>query len=159
MKLLVADTSPLISLIVIDKLHVLFDIFQTVVLPVSVWDELVKHPGIQKYESGLTALQKCITPLKNPLHIPAVDKGEADAISLYMEMSADVLLIDDKKGRQFAEQNQVNCIGTLGLLIAAKDKNLVSDLRPLFINLLNQNRYYQKDLLSNLLIEKGESPI
>jgi predicted nucleic acid-binding protein len=158
-KLLVADTSPLISLIILNKLELLFTICADVVIPDSVWAEMIQHPGINKYPDELSRLKLCIIPVKNRLLFPEVDQGEADAISLYIELKADVLLIDDKKGRQIAEQNQVNCVGTLGLLIAAKEKGLVSSLRPIFAELITNNRYYQKELLNKILLERNEQSL
>jgi len=63
-----------------------------------------------------------------------MDYGESESVILYKELNADFLLIDDKKARMIAENYNVNCIGTLGLLSIAKDKGLVTDLRSLFVD-------------------------
>lgn len=144
---------------IINKLHLLFDSCPDIFIPRTVWDELKQHQGIGKYSDDLERLNLCVLPVKNQLQFPEIDRGEADAISLYIEMKADILLIDDKKGRQIAEQNQVNCVGTLGLLIAAKEKGLVSSLRPIFAELVSNNRYYQKELLNKILLGSNEEPL
>jgi predicted nucleic acid-binding protein len=65
-------------------------------------------------------------------------------------------LIDDKKGRQIAEKNMVSCIGTLAILIKAKRENLVPKLKPLFEFLLNNKRYYQIEILNQILLVENE---
>lgn len=157
MKILVADTSPLISLIVINKLYVLQSQYPETYIPESVWDELYKHPFIRQYQKEMDTLKNCVRKVSKKMTFPEIDSGEADAISLYKELNADLLLIDDKKGRQIAEQNEVNCIGTLALLIAARKRNLIPLLHSVFAELLKNNRYYQKELLNRILAEENEA--
>jgi len=68
-------------------------------------------------------------------------------------------LIDDKKARAIAENLGVNCIGTLGVLSYAKTKGLVGDLRPVFMEFLNNNRYFSIGLLNAILKQHQEAPI
>ncbi len=82
-----------------------------------------------------------------------MDYGESECVLLYKESEADLLLIDDRKARKIAENFGINCIGTLGILSVARDKNLISELRPLFAMLLSNKRYYSIELL-NIILEK-----
>jgi predicted nucleic acid-binding protein len=86
-----------------------------------------------------------------------MDFGEAEAASLYLEMNADYLVIDDRAARHTAETHGIRCLGTLAVLAKAKELNLISNLRPLFSVLLSYNRYYKKDLLNSLLASYGET--
>jgi predicted nucleic acid-binding protein len=85
-----------------------------------------------------------------------MDYGESEAVILYKELNADFLLIDDKKARRIAENFEINCIGTLGILSVAKDKKFLNELRSYFKLLLEHNRYYSLDLLNYLLDKQGE---
>jgi predicted nucleic acid-binding protein len=85
-----------------------------------------------------------------------MDYGESESVILYEELQADFLLIDDKKARSFAESMGVQCIGTIGLLSISKDRGLVDNLKPLFIELIQNKRFYSLDLLNKVLNEKGE---
>ena len=69
--------------------------------------------------------------------------------------NADLLLIDDKKARQKAELLGIKCIGTLGLLYYAKQKQLIHELRPIFIKLIENKRYYSKEYV-NMFITKAK---
>ncbi len=88
-----------------------------------------------------------------------VDFGESEAIILYQETDAKYLLIDDKEAREYAESLQVKCLGTIGILVNAKKKGLVSELRPLFLQLLEAKRYFGKLLLNKILADYGENPL
>jgi uncharacterized protein len=68
-------------------------------------------------------------------------------------------LIDDKKAREKAELFNINCIGTLGILYLAHQKNLILELRPLFQELQHNKRYYSKKYLNFFLHKTGEQMI
>lgn len=67
--------------------------------------------------------------------------------------------MDDKKAREVAELLGIQCTGTLALLYQAKNLQLITDLRPLFLNLLQHKRYYSKKILNALLEDVGEQII
>lgn len=78
---------------------------------------------------------------------------------LYKELEADYLLIDDMKARKLAENIGVKCIGTLGVLLLAKEQGLIGPLKPLFEQFLAHKRYYSVSLLNSLLAKYGEEEI
>ena len=88
-----------------------------------------------------------------------MDQGESESVILYKELNADLLLIDDKKARKIAENFDIKCIGTLGILSVAKDKGLINDLRPIFKTFLQNDRYYSIELLNKLLERHNELKI
>lgn len=88
-----------------------------------------------------------------------MDYGESESVILYEEIKADYLLIDDNKARNIAESLGVNCIGSIGLLIKAKQKGILTDLRPTFVNWVNNGRYFSKKLLDKVLKDLGEEPL
>ena len=58
------------------------------------------------------------------------DAGETEAMLLYKQLAADKLLIDDKRGRKVAKINQISTIGSLGVLLVAKEKGLIVEVAP-----------------------------
>lgn len=88
-----------------------------------------------------------------------MDYGESESVILYKEINANFLLIDDKKARKIAENFKINCIGTLGLLIIAKNKGIILQLKPLFMELLKNHRFYSISILNLLLLKNGETEI
>ena len=87
-----------------------------------------------------------------------MDYGESESVILYEKLGADFLLIDDNKARIFAESLNVNCIGSVGLLFKAKKMGLIRELKPIFLKLLEYERYFSKKLLNLILIQAGEEP-
>ena len=156
--LLIADTSPLISLLVIDQLQLLDQLFEEYYLPRAVWNELNSHNELLDYSDQLSLLSLRVKEIHSVyVPMPGIDVGETEAIILCKEMQAGILLVDDKKAREVAELLGINCTGTLAVLLRAHGKRLITALRPLFMMLLEKNRYYSKILLNQLLEKVGEN--
>lgn len=156
----VIDTSSVLSFASIEKLDILNHFFSTICIPQAVWEELSQvtdsflHSSIEAFFSNKVKTIQTQNDL-----FPFVDYGEAEAMILAREIKADFLIIDDKKAREIADQFNINCVGTLGVLARAKEKKLILKLRPLFIELLEKKRYYSKQVLNNLLNKYNEKII
>jgi predicted nucleic acid-binding protein len=157
--LIVADTGPLISLAVIDQIDLLDALFHRVTIPVAVWQELESNieeasiPQARRFQNNVmpvTHYEKISTELGS---------GETEAILLYEEIHADRLLVEDRAARLFAEARGIRCTGTLGVLIEAKNVNLIADLRPLFYQLRVKKRYFALPLMNRILFDHGEKPL
>ena len=85
----------------------------------------------------LDLLEKLYTELFRAIKL-SLHQGEAEAITLYKEKSADFLFIDEKKGRKVAEYYGVKIIGTIGLLLKAKQEGLLPRIKPC-LELLQQS--------------------
>jgi len=157
--IVVADTGPIISLAVIDKLSILDSLFESVSIPEAVWEELLNYvdvfniPQIYNYKNNVKKVSSKYDSEQ------LVDKGELEAILLSKEINADYLLIDDKKARTIAEEMSIACIGTIAVLIKAKSKGIIKELRELFIEMLDKKRYYSLDLLNKVLLANDEKII
>ena len=159
-KTVVLDTGPVISLSIIDKLELLTHLFDKIFVPNAVWEELNRSEFFQafpKIKAFFESRVKSITRVNELILI--ADYGESESMLLYKELGADFLLIDDKKARSFAEELEINCIGTLAVLIKAKEKGLITDLKPIFENLIQNRRYYSKSVLNKILSGQNESTL
>ncbi len=156
--IIIADTSPLISLILIARLDILEKLFEEFFIPEAVWQELNNHTDIKSYKNELNFLSERVKQISN-YHFPisGIDRGETESIILYKELKADLLLIDDKKARTIAEVLDVNCVGTLAILYKAKQKGHIEKLKPLFELLLKNSRYYSEKLFNFFLETANES--
>ncbi len=156
MKILIADTSPIISLLLIQQLDLLEKLFEEIFIPSAVWDELNQHGPLLLYKREMNILSGKVVHPEKIQDFPTIDKGEIEAIALYLELNAAYLLIDDKKGRQVAEANGINCIGTLTVLVSAKRKGLITGLKGFFEMLLANKRFYAKEILNEILAAENE---
>lgn len=152
--IVICDSAPLFALAVCGQLHLLEKLYDEVLIPKAVYQEATV-PGkphadnIAEWAQG-KVVEITDTELFRAIKL-ALHKGEAEAITLYKEKSADFLLIDEKKGRKVAEYYDVKIIGTIGLLLKAKQEGIVPRIKP-FIELLQQStiriapELYQKAL-------------
>lgn len=64
-----------------------------------------------------------------------VDKDEASAISLAIEKENSLLIVDDLKARKLAAKLNIQFTGTLGVLLKAKERGIISALKPILLNI------------------------
>ena len=158
--LVIADSGPIFSLALIDKLDLLDSLFDNVKISHAVWIEISKDESKPFHNKICSYFNDKVESIKGFNELTFImDYGESESVILYKELQADFLLIDDKKARSIAENFGINCVGTLGLLSIAKDKGMIKDLKPLFEMFLKNHRYYSLDLLNILLTQKGENII
>ncbi len=154
--LLVADTSPIISLLLADKFDLLEKLFPNYIVPKAVFDELQNHQEIKRFKNELEGLKLKVKEINVFFPLSGIDIGETEAIILFKETKADFLLIDDKKAREKAELLEISCIGTLGILYLAYKKKLIKTLRPIFELFGQKNRYFSVNYLNYFLRKTNE---
>lgn len=137
----VSDTTPLIGLASIGRLEILKKLFEEVYIPQAVYDETVTHgkvDGKTKQEVEKASWIKVIQVkdhLAVNLLLDEMDLGEVETIVLAVEMKADWVLMDEKKGRRKLSQLDIPKIGTLGILLRAKQLKYISSLKTEIENL------------------------
>lgn len=160
MKIVIADTGALISLGILEQIDLIEKIFGEFYIAQAVWVELNGYDNPNFNRALLPDLKSRVKQISSKNHLSLVmDYGEAESVILYEELNADYLLIDDNKARLLAESLNINCIGTLGILLKAKQKGFVAELSPIFKKLVAENRFFSKKLLDEILIRVGELPL
>ena len=128
-KIVISDTTALIVFAKSDTLFLLSNLFQKVYIPKAVYDELMAKEDIVKYRIKTFGLleQKFVSNVEifEKIKLFKLDKGEAEAISLALELDL-MLIIDEKKGRKIALNQGLKIVGTLGVLIENYRKRFVS---------------------------------
>ncbi len=157
--IIIADSSPLISLATIDKLELLEDYFDEVYVPYAVYKEVSAYdkPFSEKLKKYL---ENKVLNVENQYMVSVlnerIDLGEAEAITLAFEKKADFIILDDLKARKTAIRNGLNVIGTLGLLLEAKKEGRITNLRELIKIFTDNDIRLSEQLIKNVLIEAGE---
>jgi predicted nucleic acid-binding protein len=158
--IVIADSGPIFSLALIDRLELLDFLFDDILIPQAVWDEISADETKPFYDRVCDYFKDKVRPIIgfNELTF-LMDYGESESVILYKELKADFLLIDDRKARKIAENFGVKCIGTIGILSISKDKGFIDALKPIFEDFLRHKRYYSIDLLNAILSKKDEDSI
>lgn len=163
--IIVADTTPLISLIKCDCLRVLQELFGEVHIPEAVYMELTSNPKFAEEALAITNSdfihrvnledQKSVTLFKRAT---GLDIGESEAIILSDNLNADFLLIDEVKGRKIAIQMGIHIMGTVGILLLAYDLGILSaeDIKAIVELLRNSNRHISERLFKQLIDKISE---
>ena len=152
--IVVADTSPLRYLVLIQHIDVLPALYGRVLVPPAVIAELAHEHTPEIVRSWLSEPPewlhvqpptKLVTSERSTLGL-----GEQQAICLAEELSADALLIDDRDGRREAERRRLPVLGTLRVLADAAEHGLL-DLGGAFDRLAHTNFRADEQLVHRLL--------
>ncbi len=121
MRAIVADTTPLNYLVLIEAAEILPRLYERVLIPPAVKDEL-NHPNAPDRVRAWIAQPPSwlnVVSLKLPVPAPGLahlDAGKCEAIALASEQEAMLLLLDDRDGAVAARSHGLRVIGTLGVL-------------------------------------------
>ncbi|MCH8318192.1 MAG: DUF3368 domain-containing protein [Bacteroidetes bacterium] len=155
----ILDTTPILTLLKISKFSLLKDIYEKIIIPEGVYQEIEIGKN-KEYYINLAELEWVkIEKIKNNQaikYLAGLDKGEAEVIILAEEINADIVVIDEKIGREYAKRNNLNLTGTLGILIKAKNKRLIKAIKPLIDEMQNKGVWLNDKLIISVLKITGE---
>lgn len=157
--IVVADASPLVALASCDCLKVLDKLFGEVKVSDTVYEEVtvknrIGSEQLKKYLQGKVVNAELASLV---IEGSSLDRGELSSMVLYKKLQADYLLIDEKLGRRIAKLNNIKVIGSLGVLIEAKRKGILSSIKPQIEILHASTVYFSSTLLNHALKMAGEA--
>ena len=143
----VSNTSPLSNLAIIGRLDLLKQRYGTVRIPPAVAQELsaLSHPVARACLTAALAEGWLVVenpPASPPLLPFPLDAGETEAIALALATQADVLLMDEKRGREAARRHGLTVAGALGELLHARQTGLLPNLRSEIQRLRTEARFF-----------------
>ena len=155
--IVVADTTPINYLILIEEIDVLPKLYGRVIIPRAVNEELMRSRAPLKVQEWMKQPPNWVEILSPTVAIDAevakLDAGELDAIALAEELSADQLIIDELLGRREAERRSLPVIDTVGVLREAAEMGLL-DLRSAFERLRQTSFHISPASLASLLSDQ-----
>ncbi len=156
----VVNTTPLISLALLDHITLLHQLYQEILIPDSVAVEL-KQGGVHAAGSTITEQNSWIRicTINSPEHtqlLVDLDTGEADVIELALERKANRVIIDEQMGRWYANRLGMKVTGTIGILLKAKETGLISSIAPLLNQLKTSGIWLSDDLIKKAVGLAGE---
>ena len=156
----VCDASPIIALAGVSRLELLRDMYVDVVIPRVMHAEIVAGQGGREIIAGSPWL---VTRDARDAAVVAellvqVDPGEAEAIALGIELAADLLVIDDRKGRLVAVSRGLPVVGVVGILLEARERGLLAALRPILDDLRRVAAFRLSDRVYRQALEAAHEP-
>ena len=155
----VSNTTPIISLLKIGKLDLLKELYGRIFIPYAVYQELERGKN-KAYYINLAVLDWIeilkIESRELIAYIPNLDDGEAEVIMLAKELNVDLVIMDEIIGRKYAKDFNLNITGTLGILLKAKEKGLISSVGILLDNLTEKDTWLNPKLIAKVKKLAGE---
>lgn len=158
--IVVSDTTPLISLMKAARLDLLGSLFQEVLIPNAVYSELTTNPNFAEEAEQIKNCpfirvvsvkeQKAVDVLRRSA---GLDLGESEAIVYADDVKADVLLMDEARGRQVAKSMGLYIMGTVGVLLFAYEEKILTgaDVEEALNKLRKANRHISEEIFKYAL--------
>jgi len=157
----ISNTSPLIALADVGQLGLLHRLFDTIIIPPAVRSEVLSEPALTEVQAAISAgwLSE-----QRPAEIGVIrllnetlEVGESEAIALAQQLAPRWIVLDDLAARRTAEAMGLPVIGTLGILLLAKDAGYLARIRPALDQLRNQSLFVSETLYASILKTAGEA--
>ncbi len=152
---------PLILLAKIHRLELLTQLYDEVIIPASVLDEVIVKPG-----NEVEQIQACVQSERFQLRratkralesLPGdLGLGEQEAIALALETTADLVILDDRQGRRIARERDLSNTGTIGVLVEARARGLIPSLRQELDHLIEAGMWIHESIYHRIMLEFGE---
>lgn len=158
--IIVSNTSPIINLAAIGQLELLHYLYGTITIPHAVYHEIAVRGHEQ---AGATEIQTWHWFERRQVQDVALvrrleqhlDAGEAEAIALAIEMQADLLLLDERRGRAAAKQSSLAVTGLLGVLLVAKQQRHLVAVKPVLHALITVAGFWINERLYTRVLESA----
>ena len=133
--IVVSNASPIIGLAAIGHLDLLRLLYGKVIIPKAVYREIsvsgAGQPGAQELRSLDWIETRRVTDESRCLSLETeLGRGEAEAIILAIELKADLLLMDERRGRIVASRLGLKLVGLMGVVLEAKHRGLIPAVKP-----------------------------
>jgi len=155
-RIVVVNSTPIIALFEIGQLDILKHVYNEIVIPVAVHEEVtVKDANL---------LDGCdwihIKPISNhtakEMFTTALHDGEVETMLLAKEINADLVIIDDGLARKHAKYLELNLTGTVGVLLRAKSLGIISKVAPILDSLIKNDFYISDNVYNEVIKLAGE---
>ena len=159
--IVVADTSILINLCRVGQGGLFKDLFHEVVIPPEVAAEFVHLAATVPRFAGLVlpdGIRRQSPVALSPVVRAAkgLDAGEAAALSLAVEIRADAVLVDERRGYEVALQLGLHAIGVLGILLRAKAEGILPQIKPVVDALRRDAGFWISDPLREQVLRLAD---
>jgi uncharacterized protein len=155
----ICNATPLINFAVTDRLDILQTTFGRIIIPQAVYHETTGtgFPGSPVVQQAIIAgwLEVRSVSTAGANTDPELDDGEREAIALALELGIERILLDEREARQVAHQLGLQVMGTLGILLLAKNNQTIPQVRSLLDAMINTAQYWVSDTLYQQVLKRA----
>ncbi|MDX1943077.1 MAG: DUF3368 domain-containing protein [Saprospiraceae bacterium] len=159
--IVVSDTTAISSLYRIGKLDLLQLLFHEIILPNAVFEELT---ALETFGYDIAVIKNAdwiqVKHATNQALIfklsEILDLGESEAIALAQEIGADLLLIDEKRGRLKANELGIATVGLIGIITRLKKAGHIEAIKPILDELRSSGFWIQESFYQKIVASEGE---
>jgi len=157
----ICDAAVLIGLAKIGKLDLLKKLYKNIYIPWGVYEEVVvkggNRPGVKEIDQA-EWIRKIKVKDRTGVNLLVSEfgQGESEVLVLGKELKADWLILDDARARTAAISAGYRVIGLAGILLLAKQRNLIEEIKPLFDELVDKNFRLSDKIMKTILQKAGE---
>ena len=159
MQKIIVNSTPLIVLGNIGYLWILKEMYGKIIIPRAVYDEVTVHNDVAsnllKSERWIK-VDDSVVGADRKMYRARLHAGEVEVMILAQEQAADMVIIDDNEAKKTAKYLGLNVTGTLGVLMTARKKDMISSLEEVLEKLENVGFYIGDELKENILRHVGE---
>lgn len=154
--IIVSNTSPISNLAAIGKLDLLQQLYTNIIIPIAVYKEIINSGETEPATLAIQNLDwiktQSVTNKSLLQELQTIlDLGEAEAITLAVELNADRLIIDERRGRNEAKKQGLQVTGILGIILAVKQQGLIDLVKPLLDDLRVNGFWINEPLYAEVL--------
>lgn len=153
MRKVVVNTTPLIALAEIGKLHLLRDLYGEISIPNAVFEEIKSEPAYTEVcnaSAWINVVSVDTSDKKNMLS-SRLHAGEVEVIQYAGDSSADLVVLDDQLARKTARFLGLTITGTMGILIKAKEKGYIQAVKPIMEKLIQNGLFISPEVQAAVL--------
>ena len=148
----IVNSTPLISLIELDRLDILKVLYNEIIIPTAVYNEISVKDKFTLPKYDWIKVKEITNEVAKGAFTTALHEGEVEVLILAKEISADLVVIDDGLARKHAKYLDIKITGTIGVLLKAKEKGIIKELKP-YLDRLIENSFYISDDIYNEVLE------
>lgn len=156
----VINTSPLIVLFKSNLADLLPQLFTEIIITTAVWNEVVEAGktdiSSQQLPQVTWAKQVAISTVSPIISAWSLDRGESEVLSFAWENKDYRAIIDDAAARKTARTLNIQMLGTLGVLLLAKQHNIIPSISDSIATLQNSGLWLSDNLIKFMKQRAGE---
>ena len=157
-KTVISNATPIISLCSVHHEHILKELFNHIVIPEAVENELrvLERPGSDFSDNSWVEVEAVKNVDLVHLLMKDLDRGESETIALAKQRKADIVIIDEIAGYQIAKHFDLPVVRTLSVMKTAKERGIIKKIAPLLSEMVQKGRWYSIDVIEKFLKIVGE---